>query len=423
LHNRVVVTGLGPVTGIGIGCDGLWSALAAERSNVQSRALLVDLGRVVELPIVSMPPVEAVDALAGYATFFEEQGCAGHRDLAYTLLAIELALADARLPRSEARATAGLVQAFEAPGVERTVSRLFEMMSSPLPPNGPPPVYDMLAPAFYNMQPFFYVQVLGKALDLHGFSTSVHNACSSGAFAIETAAQRIRAGHADVMVVAGGEAFDTAVRLEWFRRLELYATNPQDMRPFDPRSQGFYVGEGAAALVLESESHARRRGATIYAEYAASSFAHQAWKQTVPDVRSARLAAVISESLKSAVAESIDLIVPHGAATQLSDAYEADCLGKAFANADCEADSGVTTAFKPYVGHMLAASVLIDTICALLAMKHSLVPPTPNSNNGLAKLPAPLALKPQARTVAAILKLATGFTGHDAALVFRKAAD
>ncbi len=261
------------------------------------------------------------------------------------------------------------------------------------------------------------MHLLGRALGLHGFSTSVHNACASGIFALEVASQRIRAGHAVVMLVLGGEAFDTAVRLEWFRRLGLYARDGQ-MRPFDDEPSGFYVGEGAGALVLESAAHAAQRGATPYAAYLGGAFAHEAAEQTSPDMSAARLGMVITQALKQArlSAHDLDLIVPHGAGTAVSDEYEASCLAQALQGTR---EHAIATVFKPYVGHMLATSGIIETICALLAMKHQVVPATLHTRPGHVKLAVPLITTATAHPVGSVLKLSTGFTGHDAAVVFR----
>jgi len=425
MSERVFITGLGPVTAGGVGCEALWSVLRGGKVSVPTRSLVVDLGRTAELPLLSMPPADRIAGLDRHLSFLAGQDSPGYRDLAYGLLAIESALRDAGLDGRQDGARAGLVQAFEAPGVERTVATLFEMMGS-MPAAmtaGPPPVYEFLAPFFYNMQPFVYVHLAGKAFELRGFSTSVHNACTSGAFAIEIAAERIRQGDADLMLVAGGEAFDTGVRLEWFRRLDLYAKDAKAMRPFDVESGGFYVGEGAGAIVLESELHARRRDARVYAEYLGGSFAHQAWKQTVPDIRAARLAGAIESALAQAEVSprDIDLIVPHGAATPISDGYESECLSRALiSNGRGGSPESVVTAFKPYVGHMLAASGLIDTICGILSMSHGIVPATLNSDSSRARLPFPLATTPLERPLRTMLKLSTGFTGHDAALLFRR---
>jgi 3-oxoacyl-[acyl-carrier-protein] synthase II len=293
------------------------------------------------------------------------------------------------------------------------------MMSGPMPTDGPPKAYDHLAQFFYNMQAFVYVHVVGKAFGLHGFSTSVHNACCSGAFALEVAARQIRSGQADAMIVVGGEAFETAVRLEWFRRLELYVRDEQ-MRPFDSASSGFYVGEGAAAVLLESAAHAAQRGAQPYAAYLGGAFAQQGWKQVIPDVRAARLREAIKEAMAGASLSSgdLDLVVPHGASTLLSDGYEASCLAQAL---NGQAGQAVATVFKPYVGHMLACSGVIEIICGLLAMKHQTVPATLHSDPKRVKLAVPLATENVDRPVKTFLKLGIGFTGHDAASLFEKA--
>ncbi len=414
----IVITGVGPVTSIGTGHEALWRSLEEGHTNVSRRTLQVDVGTMVELPIAAMPSSSDVPGLSAHEAFLDEQQCSGARDLSYALLATELALTDAQIKYDRASNRIGMVQVFEAPGIERTVQQLFAMMGGPMPTNGPPKVYDALAPAFYNMQSFMYVHLMGKALGLHGFCTSVHNACSSSAFAIETAAQAIRSGHADVMIVAGGEAFDTAVRLQWFRALDLYARD-ECMRPFDANSSGFFVGEGAGAVVLESEGHAAARGATPYAAYLGGAFAHQAWKQTVPDVRAARLKHVIADALtKTGVSsEELSLIVPHGAATSLSDKYEALCLSAVLGEHLKNASGAV---FKPYVGHMLAASGVIDTICALLAMKHETVPGTLHARSDPVRLPMTLAPESRDRPVDRLLMVSTGFTGHDTAALYRK---
>ncbi len=413
----VVVTGLGPVTSIGIGREALWEALSRGRSNVTKVHVPVDLGRLVEVPMARMPEENQVPGLSRHLSYLSEQESAGSRELAYSLLAIELAVADARLDYERDRNTIGVIQVFEAPGVERAVSRLFEMMTMPPPPHGPPPVYDLLAPYFYNMQPFVPVHLISKAFGFRGFSSSVHNACSSGAFALEIAAQRIRAGHADVMIVAGGEAFDTGVRLEWFRRLDLYAPDHQ-MRPFDAEPSGFFVGEGAGAIVLEGAEHASRRGANGSMRYLGGGFAHQGWKQVIPDVRAARLRDVIRHALEvtGVSAGDLDLIVPHGAATQLSDGYESTCLAEAL---QAQRDHALATTFKPYFGHMLAASGIIEVIAMILAVQHQTVPAALHTRPDRCQFPVPLASKPTERPMRTALKLSTGFTGHDAATLFQ----
>ena len=416
--NDVVVTGLGPVTSIGAGNDALWTSMSQRRCLTTRRIIPVDLGRTIELPIASMPGDDRVPGLERHTRFLAEQDCAGYRDIAYSLLAIELAMKDAGLDHDRSDNKIGAIQAFEAPGAEQTVSRLFGMFSTPPPTSGPPLVYDTLSSFFYNMQPFVYVHLIGKAFGFHGMSTSVHNACASGAVAIEVAAQHIRSGQADTMIVVGGEAYDTGVRLEWFRRLDLYAPDDR-MKPFDCNASGFFVGEGGAAIVLESAAAAEKRGATPYAVYRGGAFAQQGWIQVIPDVRSKRLSQVITDAMTGAgiTAGDIDLIVPHGAATQLSDGYEASCLADALKG---QRENAVATAFKPYVGHMLAASGIMETICIMLCMKHQTVAATLHTSPDNVQLPVPLITTATERPVRTVLKLSTGFTGHDSAIVFQQ---
>lgn len=414
-HPDVVITGLGPVTSLGVGVEGLWAGLHQPGGNVRLRPLTVDLGKNVDLPLADMLGIDQAP-FERHHEFLAEQNCAGFRDLAYSLSAIELALADARLQFDRSDNRIGMIQAYEAPGVERTAARLFELFSTP-PTAGPPPVYDLLAPAFYNMQAFVYVHVVAKAFGLRGLCTSVHNACSSGAFAVEVAAQHIRSGQADAMIIVGGEAFETAVRLEWFRRLNLYAEDPRAMRPFSRQSIGFFVGEGASAMVLESVEAAARRGARPYARYAGGAFAHQAWKQTIPDVRAGRLAGVIAAACRhTGIAPGeIDLIVPHGAGTQLSDGYEAGCIQQAFAG--CAVPPGAVV--KHAVGHMLAGSAIIDTVVALLMLRNQALP----AGCGLPEddlLHDRRANGTKRESLGTLLKTSTGFTGHDAALIFQR---
>ena len=411
---EVVVTGVGPVTVVGVGAEACWRGIKGRETAVRRRSMAVDIGKQVELSIADLsqtPPPELERVLR----FLEEQQCAGARDLAYAIL-------DAKLTWSRQTNRGGMVQVFEAPGVESTVAKLFGLFQAPPPMSGPPPVYDLLADRFYNMQAFVYVHLLAKALGLHGFCTSVHNACSSGAFAIEVAADCIRQGRADFMIVAGGEAFDTAVRLEWFRRLDLYCCTDM-MRPFAAPATGFYVGEGAAALVLESAEHAEKRGAAPYAVYEGGAFAHQGWKQTLPDVAAARLSEVIIQGLNVAGAAwpDIDLVIPHGAGTALSDRYEAECVAKSlreYGGAGGGESAAHAAVFKPAFGHLLGASGLVETAAGLLCLRHQCVPPCigPAADR---RFPVPFSAPALPRKLHRLLKLSTGFTGHDAASLFR----
>lgn len=375
----------------------------------------VDIGKTVDLPIAGMPAPEELPGYQRHQELLAAHDLTQQRDMAYSLIAIELALQDAGLTMDGDRI--GMIQAFEAPGVETTVGRMLGLFGSGEPPPRDFSVYQTLAQSFYNMQPFLYVHVMAKAFGFRGFCTNVHNACATGAFAIDAAAQQIRNQAADVMVVVGGEAFDTAVRLEWFRALSLYA-GEHVMRPFGPSPSGFYVGEGGIALVLESAEHARKRGAEAYAEYVGGSFCHQAWKQTLPDVRSERLTGVMTDVMQrhDLSSDRVDLILPHAACTSLSDNYESHCVARAIG----AGSNAMASAFKPHIGHMLAASGLMELAAGLLSMRHGSVPGTLHADSCSKLGEVPLRAEVVERQVDLLMKLSTGFTGHDAASLYKR---
>jgi 3-oxoacyl-[acyl-carrier-protein] synthase II len=179
------------------------------------------------------------------------------------------------------------------------------------------------------------------------------------------------------------------------------------------------VGDGACAIVLESSEHVARRSDKTYARYLGGAFAHQAWKQTIPDVRAGLLGDVIQSALVRTKVSwpDVDLIAPHGASTLLSDGYERDCLATAI-DASGVKTGAAACAFKPYIGHMLAASGVIEVAALLLCMKHGRVPAMPNSAHGTCTLPVFAPTSVTERPIGIALKLSTGFTGHDAAALF-----
>ena len=123
-NDKVVVTGVGPVTAIAIGREALWSALMEGRTNVQPRTVTIDLERQIELPMAAMAPGTNIPELDTHNAFLATQDLEGYRDLAYALLSVELALADAGIEYDRDDNRIGAIQAFEAPGVERTVAWL-----------------------------------------------------------------------------------------------------------------------------------------------------------------------------------------------------------------------------------------------------------------------------------------------------------
>jgi 3-oxoacyl-[acyl-carrier-protein] synthase II len=416
LGERVAITGIGPVTPLGVGKEAAWEALSANRTRVVERELRVDLAEYERAALVPMPAEWHLEDMKDPTLLLSEE-CAEYRDLRYAVRAMRLAVEDAGLDLDREADRIGVIYAFEAPGMEAMVRHMLSMPPEALMVEQPR-LYPFVSKHFYHTHSFFYVHVLGKAMGLHGMSTCVHNACASGAFAVEMAAQQIRSGAAPAMLVAGAEAFETGVRVRYLRGMETYAEGPE-MRPFDVSPTGFYVGEGGTALVLEARSHADARGARIYAEYAGGGFAQQSWKHAMPDVPANRLAEASRKAMADAEVNSreVDLVVPHGAGSGISDGYEAYTLGQLFE----KGSRAPMCPLKAYLGHQLGNCVLAELAAGLMMMEHGLVLGQPFGGETNGRVPLELVRANRQHSVRIMLKLATGFTGHDAAMVFRKA--
>jgi 3-oxoacyl-(acyl-carrier-protein) synthase len=393
----------------------MWESLEANRTRVLERELRVDLAEYERTVLSPMPAEWHREELRDPTLLLAEE-CADYRDLRYAIRAMSLAAQDAGLDIDRESNMIGGIYAFEAPGMEVMVRHMLSMPPEALMVDQPQ-LYPFVSKHFYHTHSFFYVHVLGKALGLHGFSTCIHNACSSGAFALELAAQQIRSGAAPVMLVAGAEAFETGVRVRYLKGMDSYVQGPE-MRAFDAAPTGFYVGEGGAALVLEARSHAEARGVPIYAEYLGGGFAQQSWKHMICDVPANRLASAAKKALGEAGVSpvEVDLVVPHGAGSAVSDGYEAHSLGQIFD----EHSPALLCPLKPYLGHQLGNCVIVELAASLLMMREGVVlgQPFDMQPNGRVPLEIPQSNRPHSSQI--LMKLATGFTGHDAVLLFRR---
>jgi 3-oxoacyl-[acyl-carrier-protein] synthase II len=191
-------------------------------------------------------------------------------------------------------------------------------------------------------------------------------------------------------------------------------------QPFDRDRHGFVLGDGSAALVLESEPSAEARGARPYAFYRGGGFAQEAWKVTVPDPSSPHYETALRAALAAAAIapHDVDWLVAHGAATSVADAHEARTLVRVFGAAF---ERPRLAAFKSTVGHNLGGSGVTETALLLLAMRHGHLPPA----RGCETPDPALAVRPLRHgvdeTPRFALKCAAGFGGFDAACVFERA--
>jgi 3-oxoacyl-[acyl-carrier-protein] synthase II len=256
-----------------------------------------------------------------------------------------------------------------------------------------------------------------------GVHTSV-NACSSGTQALATAAELIRRGDADIVVAGGTEAPLHPLVLASFAAMRALSTRLDDpaaaSRPFDADRDGMVLGEGSGILVLESERHARERGARIYAELAGVGITSDAYHMVQPDPNGAGSTLAVRAALKEAGVspEEVAFYNANGTATLPGDAAEAKTVRDVFG----EGRGPAVTALKSMTGHTLGAAGAIESIGTVLGLHHGLVPPTRNFgrlDEGVeldVVHGSPLKLGDE-QSVA--VKNSFGFGGHNVALVFR----
>ena len=252
-------------------------------------------------------------------------------------------------------------------------------------------------------------------------------ACASGGNAIGEALRAIRHGYADAMITGGAEAAVTTLSIAGFTNMQALTTaeDPDAASlPFDARRQGFVIGEGAGALVLEEYEHAKARGAKIYAELCGYGSTCDAYHMTAPEPEAEGGTRAMADALREAgYAEGERVYInAHGTGTPMNDAVETLAIKKALGEA--QAKQALISSTKSMTGHMLGAAGAVEAIAALLALREGVVPPTigltqPDPACDLDYVPL---VKREAELDLA-LSVSLGFGGHNACLAFRKAED
>jgi 3-oxoacyl-[acyl-carrier-protein] synthase II len=252
------------------------------------------------------------------------------------------------------------------------------------------------------------------------------SACASGAEAIGYGIDMIRSGRADVVLAGGTEAAILALNIGAFAVMRAMSTRNDDperaSRPFDKARDGFVLGEGAGMLVLESASHARQRGAMVYAIAAGAGYSSDAYHIAHPAPDGAGVAAAIGRALADARVdpEQVVHVNAHATSTPEGDALEAQALVKALGSA---MDGVVVTSTKSMTGHLLGGAGAIESVAAILALREQVAPPTINLDDLDENVPVDVATEPRPLSKRgsepmAVLNNAFGFGGHNVSLVF-----
>ena len=275
------------------------------------------------------------------------------------------------------------------------------------------------------------------ALGAKGPSQVVVTACASSTDALGLALDMIRAGRADVVVAGGTEAAITEFAIGGFMKMKALSTRYNDTpetscRPFTKGRDGFVIGEGAAVLVLESEEHAKARGARAYAELAGYGATCDAYHITAPDPSGTGAVKAIEMALADAgVADrsTVDYINAHGTSTRLNDQMETKAFKTVFGEDGAKRINVSST--KSMHGHLLGATGALEAAITALSVKEGFVPPTinydePDLEADASKGEVPLDLdytpnKGVARDIRVALSTSLGFGGHNGVLVLKKA--
>ena len=427
---RVVITGMGPISSIGIGCTEIWKSVLNLTTNLVKEVYSIDDEKWGEFYLHKMESFDLTkfDIPNKNLRFIKELRTIKKEDtdLYYFLAVISLALKDSGLNYNAENNDIGLILTHENPGVEIFFEELVDWSYQLMKEVKGRDISKLeLAQRLYhsgcedrgyNLQSFSYLFSVAKVFDIHGYSQFINNACASGLFAIEAAARQIKAGVSPAVVVSAVDNPTKIYKYLWFKKQGLYAEDGIT-KPFSKDKSGVVFGDGGAALVLEDLDHARARKANIYAEYLGGGFSLEGWKITVPNIsddfysRSFKKAFDIS-GLKP---DEIDFINPHGVGMKVTDTYEANTINNIF-----KRKKPPVSAFKPLLGHNLGGSALLETAVALLSMKNDIIPTTLNCENQDEKFNLNIIKENKSVKLKHIAKMSCGFAGFSGVSIFRK---
>lgn len=358
MTRRVVVTGLGTISGLGTTVADFWSLLSAGRSAIGP------LGELVKGTKISVGA--AVPDFNPERYFSSEQLPLLDRFSQFAIVAARAALADAGLTVGDDAVTqAAAIIGTGCGGKqtdEETYARLYKEHKDRAHPLTIP-----------KGMPSASASMVSMHLGISGPVFSVTSACASGAHAVAQGRMMIQSGLVDVALVGGADAPFTYGLLKAWEALRIVSN--ETCRPFCKDRTGMVLGEGSGMLVLESEEHAVRRGARIYAELAGCGMSSDAGHITRPGVDG--IAGAISNALKNAglAANAVDYVNAHGTATLANDPAETAALHRVFGR---HANVLSVSSTKSMHGHVLGASSALELVATVLAVHTKRIPPTAN---------------------------------------------
>jgi 3-oxoacyl-[acyl-carrier-protein] synthase II len=408
----VVVTGLGATTPLGGDVASTWAAMLAGRSGV--RRLTEPWAERLPVRIAASAAVDPAEIVG------RVQARRMDRCEQFALVASREAWADAGAPELDPERL-GVTVTSGIGGIGSTLAA-YDILNDKGWQRISPYTVPMLMP---NGSAGWISMELGA----HAGAHSLVSACASGAEAIGYGIDMIRSGRADVVMAGGTEAAIMPLNIGAFAVMRAMSTRNDEpelaSRPFDKARDGFVLGEGAGMLVLESLSHARQRGARVYAIAAGAGYSSDAYHIAHPAPDGAGVAAAIGRALADARVnpEQVVHVNAHATSTPEGDPLEAQALVKALGSA---ADGVVVSSTKSMTGHLLGGAGAIESVAAILALRDGVAPPTINLDDLDDEVPVDVATEPRPLTKRgaepmAVLNNAFGFGGHNVSLVFTAA--
>ena len=413
MQRRVVVTGVGLVSSVGIGTEDTWNALCAGRTGIG--------------PITHFDASEFTARIAGEVKGFDPLQFVDKKDvkkmdvfIQFAIAASEFAVRDAGLKTGHALGPRVGVYIASGIGGFSTIEREHRALLK----GGPRKISPFFIPsAIINLA----AGQVSIRLGASGPNSAVCTACSASAHAVGDAFEIVRRGAADAMIAGGSEAAITPLGVGGFAAMRALSTRndkpERACRPFDYERDGFIIGEGAGVVVLEELDRARRRGASIYAEIVGYGMSADAFHMTAPAEDGDGAVRVMEAAIKQAKIDpsAIDYVNAHGTSTPHNDRIETAAIKRCFGD---HASKVAISSTKSMTGHLLGAAGGLEAGITVHAVRDQVIPPTVNLDN-----PDPdcdLDYVPKKKRTASIsyaLSNSFGFGGTNASLLFKRYED
>lgn len=410
MKKRVVVTGIGAITPIGIGKDAYWNGLLQGVSGIDkiTRFDASEYSTQIAAEVKGFDPTQYMD---------KKEAKRMDRVTQFAVAATKLAFEDAKLDLDTVdRSRVGTLIGTGIGGIETLHDQYKTLFDK-----GPGRISPFFVPMMIANMPAGQTSI---TYGLQGPCSCVVTACATGTNAVGDAFKIIQRGDADVMVAGGVEACISPAAVAGFCSMKAMSTRndePQKAsRPFDSGRDGFVMGEGAGIIVLESLEHALARGAHIYAEFAGYGSNADAYHITAPAPEGAQAARCMALAIQDAglTPADVDYVNAHGTSTPLNDKNETLAIKALFGD---HANKVAISSIKSMTGHLLGAAGGIEAIAAALAVANDQIPPTINYDNPDPELDLDyVPNQSRCQTVNVAISNSFGFGGHNATILVRK---